>query len=166
MQYRGYAADCRINDARLLQIKEAVGSVLEGHLPASEYDHHGQRVVVGQRLMQASSDSFLGWTTGSNGDTHYYWRQFKDMKGSVDVDRASLSTMRRYAGLCGWTLARAHARSGDAAAIAGYLGSGQVFDRALAEFSVAYADQNERDYAAFVEAIDSGRIEATSDGSE
>ena len=153
-------------DPFFLQIKEAVGSVLEGHLPASEYDHHGQRVVVGQRLMQASSDSFLGWTTGSNGDTHYYWRQFKDMKGSVDVDRASLSTMRRYAGLCGWTLARAHARSGDAAAIAGYLGSGQVFDRALAEFSVAYADQNERDYAAFVEAIDSGRIEATSDGSE
>ncbi len=153
-------------DPFFLQIKEAVGSVLEDHLPASDYDHHGERVVVGQRLMQATSDSFLGWTTGHEGGKHYYWRQFKDMKGSVDVDSASLTTMRRYARLCGWTLARAHARSGDGAAIAGYLGSGEAFDRALAEFSVAYADQNERDYAAFVEAIDSGRIEATSDGSE
>ncbi len=153
-------------DPFFLQIKEAVSSVLEGHLPDSEYDNPGERVVVGQRLMQATSDSFLGWTTGDITGKHYYWRQFKDMKGSIDVDTASLASMRRYAGLCGWTLARAHARSGDAAAIAGYLGSGEAFDRALAEFSVAYADQNERDYAAFVDAIDAGRIEAESDGSE
>ena len=142
-----------------LQIKEAGASVLADHLPASTYEHEGQRVVVGQRLMQAESDSFLGWTTGEHG-THYYWRQFKDMKGSVDVDDVSLARMRRYAQLCGWTLARAHARSGDAQAIAGYVGSGKAFDRALARFSVAYADQNERDYAAFKAAIDSGRIAA------
>ena len=153
-------------DPFFLQIKEAVRSVLEAHLPDSEYDHHGERVVVGQRLMQATSDSFLGWTTGHEDEKQYYWRQFKDMKGSVDVDAASLPAMRRYAGLCGWTLARAHARSGDSAAIAGYLGSGEAFDQALTEFSVAYADQNERDYAAFVDAIDTGRIEAESDGSE
>ena len=142
-----------------LQIKEAGASVLADHLPASTYEHEGQRVVVGQRLMQAESDSFLGWTTGEHG-THYYWRQFKDMKGSVEVDGASLAEMRRYAQLCGWTLARAHARSGDAQAIAGYVGSGKALDRALARFSVAYADQNERDYAAFKSAIDSGQVAA------
>ncbi len=142
-----------------LQIKEATESVLADHLPANTYEHQGQRVVVGQRLMQAHSDGFLGWTTGSQG-TNYYWRQFKDMKGSLDVDGAPLAQMRRYARLCGWTLARAHARSGDAAAIAGYVGSGKALDRAIARFSVAYADQNERDYAAFNAAIDSGQIEA------
>jgi hypothetical protein len=109
--------------------------------------------------MQAASDSFLGWTIGVEG-THYYVRQFKDMKGSVEVDGAPVATLRRYASLCGWTLARAHARSGDPAAIARYLGTGQVFDRAIARFAVAYADQNERDYAGFVDAIDSGRIPA------
>ena len=142
-----------------LQIKEAGPSVLADHLPASAYEHEGQRVVVGQRLMQAQSDSFLGWTTGEKG-THYYWRQFKDMKGSVDVDDVSLAQMRRYAQLCGWTLARAHARSGDAQAIAGYVGSGKALDRAIARFSIAYADQNERDFAAFKAEIDSGRIPA------
>jgi uncharacterized protein (DUF2252 family) len=147
-------------DPFFLQVKEAVSSVLEAHLPKSTYAHHGERVVVGQHLMQATSDSFLGWTSGAKDKKDYYWRQFKDMKGSVDVDTASLVSMRRYAGLCGWTLARAHARSGDAAAIAGYLGSGKAFDRALAEFSVAYADQNEKDYAAFIDAIDTGSIEA------
>jgi uncharacterized protein CbrC (UPF0167 family) len=110
--------------------------------------------------MQAASDSFHGWTSGAKDGKDYYCRQFKDMKGSMDVDEASRRAMRRYAGLCGWTLARAHARSGDAAAIAGYLGSGETFDRALAEFSVAYADQNEKDYAAFIDAIDTGSIEA------
>jgi uncharacterized protein (DUF2252 family) len=147
-------------DPFFLQIKEAVGSVLEAHLPKSRYAHHGQRVVAGQHLMQAASDSFLGWTSGAKDGKDYYCRQFKDMKGSMDVDEASRRAMRRYAGLCGWTLARAHARSGDAAAIAGYLGSGETFDRALAEFSVAYADQNEKDYAAFIDAIDTGSIEA------
>lgn len=142
-----------------LQIKEAMQSVLADHLPASKYQHEGERVVVGQRLMQASSDMFLGWTTGAGGK-YYYWRQFKDMKGSVDVDGASLKSMRRYAQLCGWTLARSHARSGDSQAIAGYLGSGDVFDRAVADFAVAYADQNDQDYKAFKSAIDSGQISA------
>jgi uncharacterized protein (DUF2252 family) len=146
-------------DPFFLQIKEAVASVLEAHLPTSTYDHHGQRVVVGQRLMQAASDSFLGWSTGRD-ERQYYWRQFKDMKGSVEVESAPIRLMERYARLCGWTLARAHARSGDAAAIAGYLGGGEVFDRALADFSVAYADQNEKDYRAFKAAIESGGIEA------
>jgi len=142
-----------------LQIKEAGESVLAEHLPASVYQHQGQRVVVGQRLMQAENDSFLGWTTGEHG-THYYWRQFKDMKGSVEVDDASLALMRRYAQLCGATLARAHARSGDAQAIAGYVGPGKALDRAIAHFSVAYADQNERDHLTFRAAIESGRIDA------
>jgi uncharacterized protein (DUF2252 family) len=142
-----------------LQIKEATESVLADHLPASRYEHQGERVVVGQRLMQAASDTFLGWTTGANGK-FYYWRQFKDMKGSVDVDGAPLTQMRRYAQVCGWTLARAHARSGDSRAIAGYVGTGDAFDKALADFAVAYADQNDADYNKFTSAIDSGRIAA------
>ena len=145
------------HDPFFLQIKEADRSVLEDHLPASTYAEHGRRVVEGQRLVQAASDSFLGWTVGPGG-THYYWRQFKDMKGSVEIDGAPLDRLRRYASLCGWTLARAHARSGDPAALAGYLGTGTVFDRAIAEFSVAYADQNERDYQAFTAAIGDGRL--------
>ncbi len=147
-------------DPFFLQIKEATRSVLEDHLPPSRYAHHGQRVVEGQRLMQAASDSFLGWTKGQDTGDHYYVRQLKDMKGSPDLEKASPNSMRRFAKLCGWTLARAHARSGDAEAIAGYLGSGDVFDKALADFAVAYADQNESDFAAFTAAIDSGRIEA------
>ena len=146
-------------DPFFLQLKEAVPSVLEDHLPASEYDQHGRRVVEGQLLMQASSDSFLGWHVAGTG-THYYWRQFKDMKGSVEIEGASPETVRRYAQLCGWTLARAHARAGDSQTISGYLGKSESFDRAVAEFSVAYADQNERDYAAFREAIETGRIPA------
>jgi uncharacterized protein (DUF2252 family) len=145
------------DDPFFLQIKEAGRSVLEDHLPESAYTEHGRRVVEGQRLMQATSDSFLGWHVDSVGK-HYYWRQFKDMKGSVEVEDASLKPMRRYALLCGWTLARAHACSGDPAMIAGYLGAGDNFDRAIADFAVAYADQNERDYAAFTEAIREGRI--------
>ena len=109
--------------------------------------------------MQATSDSFLGWHVGASG-AHYYWRQFKDMKGSVEVDGAPVKRMRRYAQLCGWTLARAHARSADSQAIAGYLGTGKVFDKAVANFAVAYADQNDRDYKAFKAAIDSGQISA------
>ena len=147
------------HDPFFLQIKEADRSVLEDHLHDSNYFEHGRRVVEGQRLMQAASDSFLGWHVGLDG-THYYWRQFKDMKGSVEIDGATVRAARRYARLCGWTLARAHARSGDPATIAGYLGTGDNFDRAIAEFSVAHADQNERDYDAFMQAIDSGRIDA------
>jgi uncharacterized protein (DUF2252 family) len=147
------------HDPFFLQIKEADRSVLEDHLPDSVYAEHGRRVVEGQRLMQATSDSFLGWHVGLDG-THYYWRQFKDMKGSVEIDGATERAARRYASLCGWTLARAHARSGDPAAIAGYLGTGDNFDRAVADFSFAYADQNERDYSAFTQAIADGRIDA------
>jgi uncharacterized protein (DUF2252 family) len=147
------------HDPFFLQIKEAGRSVLEGYLPDSAYDQHGRRVVEGQRLMQATSDSFLGWHVDASG-AHYYWRQFKDMKGSAEIEGATLSSVRRYAGLCGWTRARAHARSGDPATIAGYLGNGKNFDRAIADFCVAYADQNERDYAAFTSAIADGRIPA------
>lgn len=146
-------------DPFFLQIKEAGRSVLEDHLPQSAYAEHGRRVVEGQRLMQAVSDSFLGWHVAGSG-THYYWRQFKDMKGSVEIEGAPLESMRRYAQLCGWTLAHGHARSGEPASIAGYLGKGDTFDRAIADFAVAYADQNERDYAAFTAAIREGRIEA------
>jgi uncharacterized protein (DUF2252 family) len=142
-----------------LQIKEATDSVLADHLPASKYQHQGERVVAGQRLMQAASDMFLGWTTGATGK-FYYWRQFKDMKGSVEVDGAPLAQMRRYAQVCGWTLARAHARSGDSQAIAGYVGTGEAFDEAIAEFAVAYADQNDADYKQFKVAIASGQIAA------
>ena len=148
------------DDPLFLQIKEATDAVLEDHLPKSTYKEHGERVVRGQRLMQASSDIFLGWDTVTKADHHYYWRQFHDMKGSADVESMGPDRMGRYAALCGMTLAHAHARSGDPIAIAGYLGSGTVFDKALAEFAFTYADQNDRDYEAFVDAIKSGRIDA------
>ena len=149
-------------DPLFLQIKQATDSVLEDHLPRSGYPQHGQRVVEGQRLMQASSDIFLGWTDGVEGH-EYYWRQFHDMKGSADVAVMNPRQLNGYARLCGWTLAHAHARSGDPIAIAGYLGSGDVFDEAVAEFGFRYADQNDLDYAAFVAAIKTGRIEAAQD---
>ena len=147
-------------DPFFLQVKEAGPSVLEGHLPASRYKNHGQRVVEGQQLMQAASDSFLGWNIGQVTGTHYYWRQLKDMKASVDIEKETSKSLSRYAQLCGWTLARAHSRSGDAAAIAGYLGSGSVFDDAIADFALTYADQSESDFSAFTNAIESGRIDA------
>jgi len=150
------------DDPLFLQIKEATDSVLEDHLPKSRYSEHGQRVVEGQRLMQASSDIFLGWTTEERSDHEYYWRQFHDMKGSADVAAMNPRRLRGYAGLCGWTLAHAHARSGDPIAIAGYLGSGDVFDEAVGDFAFSYADQNNRDYKAFQTAIKSGQIEAES----
>ncbi len=150
------------NDPLFLQIKEATPSVLEDYLPPSPYQNHGQRVVDGQRLMQTASDVFLGWTRRIKGH-HYYVRHLKDMKGSDKVEEQTPEEMRAYARLCGWTLAKAHARSGDPIAISGYLGSGQVFDLAVTEFAEKYADQNERDYVAFTEAIRSGEIEA-SDG--
>lgn len=147
------------DDVVLLQVKEATRSVLENHLPASRYRLHGRRVVEGQRLMQATSDIFLGWSSSVSGH-HYYWRQLKDWKGSVDLDRGGPRSFERYARLCGWTLARAHAVSGDPTAIADYLGSGPVFDRALGEFAVRYARQNETDHEAFGSAIANGRLEA------
>ena len=147
------------DDPLFLQIKEAESSVLEDHLPKSQYEEHGERVVRGQRLMQASSDIFLGWDTVPD-KHHYYWRQFHDMKGSADVAAMGAKHLRSYATVCGVTLAHAHARSADTIAIAGYLGSGDTFDEAVTEFAFTYADQNDRDYAAFVAAIDNGHIEA------
>ena len=149
-----------VDDPFFLQIKEAGTSVLEDHLPPSRYANHGQRVIVGQRQMQAASDSFLGFTPGADAGQGFYWRQLKDMKASVDVDSASPVEMDRFAQICGWTLARAHSRSGVATSIASYLGSGEVFDHAIGEFAIAYADQNERDYEAFKAAINSGKIDA------
>ncbi len=150
-------------DPLFLQAKEAQESVLERFVGRSKYNNHGQRVVAGQRLMQASSDIFLGWerVTGFDGRTRdFYVRQLRDWKGSADVDTMSASVMTAYARVCGSTLARAHARSGDRIAIASYLGNTDVFDRAIADFAVAYADQNERDHQALVDAVASGRLEA------
>jgi uncharacterized protein (DUF2252 family) len=149
------------DDPLFLQLKEATASVLEDHLPASRYRHHGQRVVCGQRMMQAASDIYLGWTEAKIPDTHhFYWRQLRDMKGSPDVETMAPATLAFYARACGWTLARAHARSGDPIAIAAYLGEGDQFDRAISDFAGRYADQNERDYQAFLEALRSGRLQA------
>jgi uncharacterized protein (DUF2252 family) len=146
-------------DPLFLQVKEAAPSVLEDHLPKSRYRPRGERVVRGQRLMQAASDIFLGWFTGPDG-RHYYWRQLRDMKGSALVEAMSPRSLTSYANLCAWTLARAHARSGDPVAIAAYLGTSDQFDRAVTDFSQRYADQNERDYEAFVGAVRSGRLQA------
>jgi uncharacterized protein (DUF2252 family) len=150
-------------DPLFLQVKEANRSVLEDHLPKSRFRQYGQRVVQGQRMMQASSDIFLGWTRGLDTSRHFYWRQLRDMKGSALVDQMAPSTMGYYARLCGWTLARAHARSGDAVAIAQYLGDTDAFDRAMASFAKRYARQNEQDYQALLQAVESGRLEAEGD---
>ncbi len=147
-------------DPFFLQVKEATRSVLEDRLPKSRYRNHGERVVQGQRLMQAASDIFLGWSKGADTSRHFYWRQLRDMKGSIDVERARPDGFLSYARACGWTLARAHARTGDPIAISAYLGKSDAFDRAIMEFSDIYADQNELDHAAFLKAIDEGRIEA------
>jgi uncharacterized protein (DUF2252 family) len=150
-------------DPLFLQAKEAQASVLEPYAGASEFDNHGRRVVEGQWLMQAAGDSFLGWCRVRGIDDverDFYVRQLWDGKGSTDIEAMPPSAMEVYARLCAWTLARAHARSGDAIAIGAYLGGGKPFDRALAEFARLYADQNERDHAALREAIDSGRLPA------
>ena len=147
-------------DPLFLQVKEATASVLEGHLPKSRYKQHGERVVYGQRMMQAASDIYLGWTKGVDVTRHFYWRQLRDMKGSADVESMAPGALSFYAGVCGWTLARAHARSGDPIAIAAYLGEGDQFDRSMVDFAKRYADQNELDYQAFADAIRSGRLEA------
>ncbi len=146
------------DDPLLLQIKEARASVLEPYIGKSIYANHGQRVVVGQRLMQSASDMFLGWTEGGRG-RHFYLRQLRDMKMKPLVEVFNQTTMLDYAVLCGWTLARAHARSGDAATIAGYVGKSEVLDEAISRFSMSYADQAERDHAAFINAIRKGQIE-------
>ena len=147
-------------DPLFLQVKEATASVLEDHLPTSRYSSTGERVVHGQRLMQAASDIYLGWTKGLERHPHLYWRQLRDMKVSAEVETMAPLGLDFYAGFCGWTLARAHARSGDPVAIAAYLGDNDQFDRSIADFAKRYADQNERDYQAFAEAIRSGRLEA------
>ena len=150
-------------DPLFLQVKEAQQSVLERFLGRSAYPHHGRRVVAGQQLMQAATDIFLGWQriTGLDGVTRdYYVRQFHDWKGSADVDNMKVPGAELYARICGATLARAHARWGDRIAIASYLGKGDGFDRAIARFAVRYADQNERDFATFTQAITAGRLPA------
>jgi len=150
-------------DPLFLQIKEAEAAAGEPFLGASEYLHHGQRVVEGQRLMQGASDIFLGWDSfrGEDGVTRtFYLRQLWDWKFSVDVDTMTPEALGIYAEICGWTLARAHARSGDPIAMAAYLGAGDRFDRAMADFAAAYADQNQRDYDVFTAAIASGSVEA------
>jgi uncharacterized protein (DUF2252 family) len=151
-------------DPLFLQVKEAEASVLEEVLEPSEFSNHGERVVSGQRVMQATSDIFLGWihvespADGEHRD--FYGRQLKDWKGSAEIEQMVPSGLAAYGRLCGWTLARAHARSGDRVAIASYLGNGNTFDRALLEFSIAYADQNERDYNELVGAVKAGRVKA------
>ncbi len=152
------------SDPLFLQFKEAQSSVLEEFTAKSEFGNHGHRVVAGQHLMQASSDIFLGWVhveSGIDGQARdFYGRQLKDWKGSFETAGALPQGVGVYGRVCGWTLARAHARSGDRIAIASYLGGGDVFDRAIADFSTAYADQNERDYAALKEAVSDGRVDA------
>jgi uncharacterized protein (DUF2252 family) len=147
-------------DPLFLQVKEATRSVLEGPLPKSRYKQHGERVVYGQRMMQAASDIFLGWTKGREANRYFYWRQLRDMKGSAEVESMAPAGLSFYARTCGWTLARAHARSGDPVAIAAYLGEDDQFDRSMVDFAKHYADQNELDYQAFAEAVQSGRLQA------
>ena len=151
-------------DPLFLQMKEAEPSVLEEFLGPSEFSNHGERVVVGQRLMQATSDIFLGWLhvdSGLDGQARdFYGRQLKDWKGSAEIEQMVPKGMAAYGKLCGWTLARAHARSGDRIAMASYLGNGDSFDRAILEFSKAYAEQNDRDYKELDAAVKSGRITA------
>ena len=150
------------HDPLFLQVKEATASVLEDHLPKSRYDQPGERVVQGQRLIQASSDIFLGWTKVAETGRFLYWRQLRDMKGSAVVESYRPPGLGLYGQLCGRTLARAHARSGDPVAISAYLGKKGRFDDAIVEFSARYADQNEKDFQALRAAVDSGRIEAMS----
>jgi uncharacterized protein (DUF2252 family) len=147
-------------DPLFLQIKEATASVLEPYVRRSRYRQHGERVVQGQRLMQAASDIYLGWTKGLDERRHFYWRQLRDMKGSAIVEAMTPLGLTFYARTCGWTLARAHARSGDPVATAEYLGDSDEFDKSITDFSERYADQNVRDYQEFVAAIRAGRLEA------
>jgi uncharacterized protein (DUF2252 family) len=149
-------------DVLFLQVKEARASVLEAYAGKSIYPNHGQRVVNGCHLMQSASDLFLGWTKGKL-DRHFYVRQLRDMKIAARVELFSPVMMIEYAEVCGWTLARAHARSGSSAQISGYLGKSDAFDQAIAEFSIAYADQNERDYEVLRKAVKAGRVEVVTE---
>ena len=149
------------DDPIFLQVKEAKASVLEPYVGKSVHENHGQRVVVGQRLMQSASDIFLGWTQGVDG-RHLYLRQLRDVKISPIIEGFDLEVMQTYTRVCAWALARAHARSGDAAMIAGYMGASATFDDAVGEFAMEYADQNERDYRALVRR-NKGRIAVIAD---
>ena len=155
------------SDPLFLQVKEAEASVLSRFVGASKYTNMGQRVVAGQRLMQATSDIFLGWQrveAGLDGKPHdFYVRQLRDWKYSIAIEALIPRGMRIYGELCGWTLARAHARSGDRIAIAAYLGGSDVFDTAITRFATAYADQNELDHQDLVDAVASGRLTAETD---
>ena len=146
-------------DPLLLQVKEARPSVLAPYTRKSSYRNQGERVVTGQRMLQSASDVFLGWTSDGQGHD-FYFRQLRDMRMKIDVEGMARQDWFEYVQLCGWVLARAHARTGDPARIAGYLGKTDAFDDAIAKFGVAYADQTERDYASFVKAIRAGRIQA------
>ncbi len=148
------------DDALILQLKEAGPSVLETFVGKPSSIGHAERIVTGQRLMQATSDIFLGWHTSKFTDIDYYWRQLKDMKGSAEVTEMDYDSFRTYLGVCAWCLARAHARTGDETSIAGYIGKNDIFAQAIGDFGVAYADQTERDYQTLVEAVKSGRLPA------
>lgn len=150
------------DDPLFLQVKEARASVLEPYAGKSQHSNHGQRVISGQRLMQAASDVFLGWTRGKNG-RDFYVRQLRDMKLSAVIEDWDTGMLRQYGRMCAHALARAHARSGDAAMIAGYMGSGQTFDDAICEFATEYCSQNRNDFRSFLAAIREGRIEAQQD---
>jgi uncharacterized protein (DUF2252 family) len=147
------------HDPMLLQFKEAAPSVLEPYFCTSRYANHGERVVTGQRMLQSASDVFLGWTLDDEGRS-YYFRQLRDMKMKIDLENMRKCDWLEYVEICGWTLARAHARTGDAALIAGYLGKSDAFELALAAFADSYATQTERDHAALVKAIQGGRLKA------
>lgn len=152
------------NDPLLLQVKEAGPSVLEEQLGPSPYEHSGQRVVEGQRLMQAFGDVLLGWSENPAAGRYFYWRQLKDMKGSAAIESMDRRRLVRYGGVCGWTLARAHARAGDPVAIAAYLGKSATFSRAIGSFAERYADQAEQDFGAFKQAVASGALESMPPG--
>jgi uncharacterized protein (DUF2252 family) len=150
------------HDPMLLQFKEALPSVLEPFVAKSRYANHGERVVIGQRMLQSASDVFLGWTRGEEG-RDYYFRQLRDMKMKIDLENMTRGDWLEYVEVCGWTLARAHARTGDAALIGGYLGTNDSFDSALTRFAASYADQAERDHTTLVKAIRVGRLKARED---
>jgi len=155
----------RADEPLFLQVKEAQESVLAPFAGPSEYKHQGERVVMGQRLTQAASDPFLGWTSGirtsGTGTKDYYVRQLRDMKGSMSVPLMDPPQLDYYGRLCGWALARAHARTGRATVISGYLGSSEDFDHAIADFAIAYAEQNEQDHRRLLAAVSAGRVQAT-----
>ncbi len=155
------------NDPLFLQLKEAQPSVLEPFVSSSAYANHGQRVVAGQRLIQAAPDIFLGWGNDVSTHTHYYVRQLRDMKGGVefDAEKVTVKNMPQYCSLCAWALALSHAKSGDAAMISGYVGNGNELGEAMARFAFAYADQTEKDHKALADAAKSGRIKVASTAS-